>query len=258
MKMKMIALAAATTMLTIGPVAAKEWKQVRIAVEGAYPPYSWTTTEGELKGFDIDMANALCEQMQVKCTLVTQEWDGMIPSLLARKFDAIVASMSITEERRLKVDFTDKYYQISSRFVAKKGTEFNFEPDGLKGKSVGVQGSSTHEKYVADNFEGVDIKRYGSPENAFLDLISGRVDLVFNNIPAIESGLLEKQNGDDFDFTGPLITDKKWFGEGVGIAVRKRDDELREKFNGAIKAIRSKGIYQQIQDKYFEFDIYGG
>ncbi|GHA09364.1 ABC transporter substrate-binding protein [Oceanisphaera arctica] len=257
MNMKMIALAAAT-MMTTGAVTAKEWKQVRIAVEGAYPPYSWTTTEGELKGFDIDMANALCEEMQVKCTMVTQEWDGMIPSLLARKFDAIVASMSITEERKLKVDFTDKYYQISSRFVAKQGTEFSFDKAGLKGKSVGVQGSSTHEKYVADNFEGVDVKRYGSPENAFLDLISGRVDLVFNNIPAIESGLLEKENGGDFAFTGPLITDKEWFGEGVGIAVRKQDDALREKFNDAIKAIRSNGVYQQIQDKYFEFDIYGG
>ena len=257
MIMKIMALAA-TTLLAVGPAAAKEWKQVRIAVEGAYPPYSWTTTEGELQGFDIDMANALCQQMQVECTLVTQEWDGMIPSLLARKFDAIVASMSITEERRLKVDFTDKYYQISSRFVAKKGTEFSFDPDGLQGKSVGVQGSSTHEKYVADNFDGVDVKRYGSPENAFLDLISGRVDLVFNNIPAIESGLLEKENGGDFDFTGPLVTDKEWFGEGVGIAVRKRDDALREKFNDAIKAIRSNGVYQQIQDKYFEFDIYGG
>ena len=255
---KLIFALTAATVLSTGNVSAKEWDSVRIGVEGAYPPYSWITSEGELTGFDIDIANALCEEMQVKCKLVAQDWDGMIPALLTRKFDAIVASMSITEERKLKVDFTDKYYQVASRFVAKKGGDFEFNQEGLEGKKIGVQRASTHDKYVTDNFSGVDIKRYGSQDEAFLDLKAGRVDLVINNIPAVKKGLLEKEGGDLFTLVGPQITDKEWFGEGVGIAIRKNTPELREKFNQAIQAIRSSGEYQNIQGKYFDFDIYGG
>ncbi len=257
MKNLIFALTAAAVFST-GNVSAKEWDSVRVGVEGAYPPYSWITPEGELTGFDIDIANALCSEMQVKCKLVAQDWDGMIPALLTRKFDAIVASMSITEERKLKVDFTNKYYQVASRFVAKKGDDFEFNQEGLEGKKIGVQRASTHDKYVTDSFSGVDIKRYGSQDEAFLDLKAGRVDLVINNVPAVKKGLLEKEGGDLFTFVGPQITDKEWFGEGVGIAIRKNTPELREKFNQAIQAIRSNGEYQKIQDKYFDFDIYGG
>ncbi|WP_428776018.1 ABC transporter substrate-binding protein [Vibrio sp.] len=255
---KLIFALTAVAALNAGSVSAKQWDNVRIGVEGAYPPYSWVTPEGTLTGFDIDIAYALCEEMQVKCKLVAQDWDGMIPALLTRKFDAIVASMSITEERKKKVDFTDKYYQIASRFVAKKGENFQFSPEGLEGKKIGVQRASTHDKYVTDNFSGVDIKRYGSQDEAFMDLKSGRLDLVINNIPAVKKGLLEKEGGDRYTLVGPQITDKEWFGEGVGIAIRKNSPELREKFNQAIKALRSNGKYKEIQDKYFDFDIYGG
>jgi arginine/ornithine transport system substrate-binding protein len=243
--------------LTISSVSAKEITNIRIGVEGAYPPYSWVTPEGTLAGFDIDIANALCEAMKVKCKLVSQDWDGMIPALMTRKFDAIIASMSITEERKRKVDFTDKYYQVASRFVAKKGQQFDFSQTGLQGKTIGVQRASTHDKYVSDNFQGVDIKRYGSQDEAFLDLKSGRVDLVINNIPALKKGLLEKQGGDAYELLGPQIADKKWFGEGAGIAVRKNTPELRAKLNQAIQTIRNNGQYKKIQDKYFDFNIYG-
>ena len=257
MKKVFVALTLALA-VSSGSVFAKEWTSVRIGVEGAYPPYSWITPEGQLTGFDIDIANALCEQMQVKCKLVPQDWDGMIPALLTRKFDGIIASMSITEERKKKVDFTDKYYQIATSFVAKKGMKFEFTKSGLQGKTVGVQRSTTQDQYVSDNFDGVEIKRYGSQDEAFLDLKAGRLDLVISNIPAVKNGLLEKDGGDAFEFVGPMITDKKWFGEGVGIAIRKQTPELREKFNEAIRAIRANGVYQKIQDKYFDFDIYGG
>ncbi len=257
MKKRFIALTAAATLAAVN-VSAKEWTSVRIGVEGAYPPYSWVTPEGELAGFDIDIANALCTEMKMSCTLVPQDWDGMIPALLTRKFDAIVASMSITEERKQKVDFTDKYYQIPSRFVAAKGADFDFGHEGLKGKRIGVQRASTHDKYVTDNFVGVEIKRYGAQDEAFLDLKAGRVDLVINNIPAVKTGLLEKEGGDAFQFVGPQIADQQWFGEGVGIAIRKSTPELREMFNHAIQAIRANGEYQKIQAKYFDFDIYGG
>lgn len=200
--MKKLIFALTLTVFCTTNAFAKEWTTVRIGVEGAYPPYSWTTAEGKLAGFDIDIANALCEEMQVKCKLVSQDWDGMIPALITRKFDAIVASMSITEERKQKVDFTNKYYQVASRFVAKKGVEFDFSEVGLEGINIGVQRASTHDKYVTDNFEGANVKRYGSQDEAFLDLKSGRVDLVINNIPAVKKGLLEKEGGE-------LFTDRK-------------------------------------------------
>mgnify|MGYP000167715412 CR=1 FL=1 len=255
---KFVATALAVIALGAGQSHADSSKTLRIGVEGAYPPFSSITPDGQLEGFDIDIAHALCDEMKVKCVLVSQDWDGMIPALLIRKFDAIVASMSITQERKKKVDFTDKYYQIPSRFVAAKGKEFSFSAEGLDGLTVGVQRASTHDKYVTDNFPNAEIKRYGSQDDAFLDLRSGRVDLVINNIPAVKKGLLDKEGGSAFDFTGPLIADQQWFGEGVGIAIRKNSPELRQQFNTAIQKIRTNGVYQQIQDKYFDFDIYGG
>ncbi len=258
MKKLFILLTITLSALTLSTtIAAKELTSMRIGVEGAYPPYSWITPEGKMTGFDIDIANALCDAMQVKCKLVAQDWDGMIPALLTRKFDAIIASMSITEERKLKVDFTHKYYQVSSRFVAKKDQKFDFSAAGLAGKNIGVQRASTHDKYVSDNFIDAIIKRYGSQDEAFLDLKAGRLDLVINNIPALKKGLLEKEGGDKFSLVGPEVSDKQWFGEGVGIALRKDSAEMKAKLNAAIKTIRENGQYKKIQDKYFDFNIYG-
>ena len=250
-------LASSLIALATSTASAKEWKSVKIGVEGAYPPFSMMSPDGNLEGFDIDITHALCAAMEVKCTLVAQDWDGIIPALLTRKYDAIVASMSITEERKRKVDFTNKYYQIPSQFVALKGHSFNFDEDGLQGKTIGVQRATTHDRYVSDNFNGVNIKRYGSQDEAFLDFKAGRVDLVMNNVPAIQKGLLEKDGGDKFNFVGPQVSNAKWFGEGVGIALRKNTPELKNKLNKAIQTIRDNGEYQKIQAKYFSFDIYG-
>lgn len=237
---------------------AKEWKKVRIGVEGAYPPFSSVDPSGELQGFDIDVARALCEEMQVECTLVQQDWDGIIPGLLARKYDAIIASMTITEERKQKVAFTDKYYHTPARFVRKKGTGIEISEEGLKGKVVGVQRATIHDGYLTDNYgDLVDIKRYGTQDEAYLDMAAGRVDLLLADAIVLDEGFLKTPAGQDFEFVGPPLTDPEWFGVGAGIALRKGDDELREMFNRAIAAIREKGIYKEIQDKYFDFDVYG-
>ena len=173
-KLTLSALFAACLLTT--PVMAKEWKTVRFGVEGAYPPFSWTDASGEIKGFDIDLANALCQQMAVKCELVAQDWDGMIPALLSRKYDGIIAAMSITDERRKKVDFTAKYAHIPNRFVAAKGTTLELTPAGMAGKRIGVQRATTHDKYLTDNFgSDVTIVRYGNADEAYLDLKAGRV-----------------------------------------------------------------------------------
>jgi arginine/ornithine transport system substrate-binding protein len=244
--------------IAVGAVQAKEWKKVRIGVEGAYPPFSYMTPEGELAGFDIDIAKALGKAMGAEVVLVAQDWDGIIPALLARKYDAIIASMSITEERKQKVAFTNKYYQTPAKFVAKKGTISEINSTTLAGKKVGVQRATIHDRYLTDNYgDVVDIKRYGTQDEAYLDLVAGRVDLLLADSVAISDGFLNKPEGADYQFVGPDLVDPQWFGEGAGIAIRKQDTDLVEKFNAAIDKIRADGTYKKIQDKYFDFNVYG-
>lgn len=255
---KWILAAAVVSALGATSVQAKEWKVIRFGIEGAYPPFSWTEPNGELKGFDVDMANALCKELQAKCKIVAQDWDGIIPSLLARKYDAIIAAMSITEERKKKVDFTGKYALIPNKFVAKKGTELDFTKAGLEGVKIGVQRATTHDKYLTDNYgDSVSIVRYGSFDDAYLDLKAGRIVTVLGDASALQEGLLNKPGGEGYEFIGPSLTDPQWFGEGFGIAVRKQDKDLTKKLDGAIQSLREKGEYQKIAAKYFAYDVYG-
>ncbi|MEI6898188.1 MAG: ABC transporter substrate-binding protein [Psychromonas sp.] len=255
--MKKISLFISILILSFN-VAAKQWNNIRIGVEGAYPPFSQTEADGSITGFDIDIANALCAQMNAKCTLVKQDWDGIIPALMARKFDAIIATMDITEARKKKIAFTDKYQHIPARFVALKGVDYQATDAFMKGKKIGVQRATTMDLYISDNFPSAQIKRYGSADEAYLDLKASRLDYVMADSAAISDGLLAKEGGDKFEFVGPKLNDPKWFGEGAGIAIRKQDKDLATQFNAAIDEIRANGTYKKIQDKYFDFDVYGG
>ena len=258
---RLIALVLAAVILALGHSAAsaEEWKKIRIAVEGAYPPFSSVTADGTLVGFDIDIAHALCAEMGVECTLVQQDWDGIIPALLARKYDAIIASMSITPERKKKVAFTDKYYQVPAKFARKKGSGIEINKVGLKGKVVGVQRATTHDNFITGEFgRGVDIKRYASQDEAYLDAAAGRLDLLLADSVALKDGFLDTDKGKGWEFVGPDYTDVKYFGEGAGIAVGKKNQDLVDKLNKAIDAIRANGTYQKINAKYFEFDVFGG
>lgn len=252
--------AAMAAMLALGTAgaSAKDWTKIRIATEGAYAPFNYVEPSGELAGFDVDIAKALCAELKAECTIVKQDWDGMIPALMARKFDAIVASMSITEERKQKVDFTDKYYQTPARLVAKSGTVVANLPDDLKGKKIGVQRETIHDKFATDNWgEIAEIVRYGTQDEANLDLVSGRVDFIIADSVALNDGFLKTDQGKGFEFVGPEFTDPKWFGVGAGIAVRKQDTDLTAALNKAIAAIRANGVYDQIARKYFDFNVYG-
>ncbi|MGF1477056.1 MAG: ABC transporter substrate-binding protein [Geminicoccaceae bacterium] len=242
----------------VGAGASSEAETLRVGVEGAYPPFSMVNADGKLEGFDIDIAYALCEEMGVECELIAQDWDGIIPALLARKYDAIVASMSITEERKQTVDFTQKYYQTPAKFVRPKGSDIEITEQDLDGKRVGVQRATIHDNYLTDNYEGkVEIVRYGTQEEANLDLVAGRVDLLLADSITLDEGFLQTEAGQDFEFVGPDLTDPKWFGEGAGIAIRKDDDELDARLNAAIDAIRENGTYDKIAAKYFDFNVYG-
>lgn len=234
-------------------------KKVTIATEGAYAPFNFVDANGKLQGFDVDIANALCEKMQAECTIVAQDWDGIIPGLLAKKYDAIVASMSITEERKQKVDFTQKYYNTPARFIAKKGSGIDPEKkETMQGKTIGVQVSTIHENFAKKNWGDVaEIKSYDTQDNANLDLANGRLDLVMADSVALDEGFLKTDLGKEFEFVGPGYNDPVIHGEGAGIAVRKEDTELRDALNKAIAEIRKDGTYQKIQSKYFTYDVYG-
>ncbi len=242
----------------VSTVGATDIKKIRIGTEGAYPPFNFIDPNGNLQGFDIDIANALCEAAGVQCEFVTQDWDGMIPGLLAKKYDAIIASMSITEERKQRVDFTNKYYQTPARFVAKKGTDIQITKEGLAGKTVGVQRATVSENFIRDNFgKDINIKSYATQDEANMDLVSGRLDLVFADAVVLMEGFLNIDAGKDYDFIGPGYTDKEWFGDGIGIAIRKGEEDLLKLLNEAIEKIRADSTYKKINDKYFNFDVYG-
>lgn len=234
-----------------------EWKKVRIGVEGAYPPFSEVGTDGKLKGFDIDIALALCAQIKAECTLVPQEWDGMIPALQARKFDAIIASMAITDERKKSVNFTNKYYNTPARMIARNGVKLDTTPAGMKGKKIGVQRTTSHDRYATQTFKDSEIVRYGKQDEMMLDLAAGRVDAVLCDSVAADYGFLKTPGGKGFGFVGPVFDDDKIFGIGSGIALRKSDTDLQARLNAAIVAIRANGVFKKIQDKYFDFDVYG-
>ena len=231
-------------------------KTLRIGVEGAYPPFSSVNKDGKLEGFDIEIAEALCKNMNTECKLIKQDWDGIIPALIARKYDAIVASMSMTDERKEKVDFTNHYYKSPARFIHKKGATHEISAAGLKGKSVGVQRGTVSDKFITGTFgEDIDIKRYGTQEEAYLDLNAGRLDFVFADAFVLLE-FINSDNGKDYEFIGDGYSDPKYFGEGIGIAIRKGDTELTDKLNKAIAGIRADGTYDTIRKKYFGFDIY--
>jgi polar amino acid transport system substrate-binding protein/arginine/ornithine transport system substrate-binding protein len=241
-------------LLGIGSLQAAD---LRVGVEGAYPPFSWKEPDGTMKGFDIDIAEALCAEMGRKCVLVEQDWDGMIPALLAKKFDAIVASMSITEERMKRVDFSDSYYDTPARFVGRSGSGMEISKSALAGKRIGVQRGTTHQCFLEKFFPDSELVLYGTQEEVFQDLAIGRIDLQFSDAIAADDGFLKTDAGKGFAFVGGDYNDPECHGTGVGIALRKSDDDLRGEFNRAIKAIRANGVYQKINAKYFDFDIFG-
>jgi arginine/ornithine transport system substrate-binding protein len=234
-------------------------KPLRLGIEAAYPPFAFKTADGQIAGFDYDIGNALCAEMKVECQWVEQEFDGLIPSLKVKKVDAILSSMTITDERRKSVDFTGKYYYSPARLVMKAGSEVDDDFANLKGKRIGVQRSTTTDRFASAVMaaQGVEVVRYTSQNEIYLDMLSGRLDGTLADAIPVNEGFLKTDNGKDFAFVGPSFTDPQYFGEGAGIAVRKGDRELLGKLNAAIQAIRANGQYQQIQDKYFDFDIYG-
>lgn len=247
--------AAAVVLGLMAPAFAQN--ALRVGVEGNYPPFSQISPDGKLSGFDIDIANAVCAELKMTCTLVQQEWDGMIPALNAKKFDMIVASMTITEERKKAVDFSDPYYDVPSRWVGKKGAFTEATPASLKGKKVIVLRNSPRAKYVQDNFKDSEVLLVAKETEVYLELAAGRGDIGFGSSVVSGEAFLKKPEGANFQQVGAPVN-LGGGGGGVGIAIRKDDAALRDKVNAALKTIRANGTYKKLADKYFDFDISGG
>lgn len=229
------------------PVSAQD--TLRIATEGAYPPFNFIDASGEVKGFDVDIAEALCAEMGADCELVTQSWDGIIPGLIAGRYDAIIASMSITPERQEAVSFSEPYYSNKLQFIAPN--ESDFGPSDASDAVIGAQRATIAAQWLQDNVPEADIRVYDTQENAYLDLESGRLDAVLADV-YVSYEWLESDEGAAYEFKGdPVYDDDK-----IAIAVRKGDEALAARFSEAIEAIRADGKYQAINAEYFPFDIY--
>ena len=239
------------TGMALGSGMALAKDKIRFVTEGAWAPFNFIDSSGIAQGFDVDIALALCAKMDAECTMQTQDWDGLIPALKVKKFDAIIASMSITEERAKQVDFTEHYYSGGLRFVAAEGKPFDTSKEGLKGKVIGAQRATVAGLYLEDNLaDVVEIKLYDTNDNVYLDLKSGRLDgALSDELPTYE--WLQSEAADGYEYKGEAFAKD----DKIAIAVRK-GDKLREKLNKALAEIIADGTYAKINAKYFPFPIY--
>jgi polar amino acid transport system substrate-binding protein len=229
--------------------------QIRIASEGARPPYNYIDN-GELAGFEIDLGHELCARMKVTCTFVAQDWDSLIPGLIERQYDAIMAAMEMSDERREKIAFSKPYVRMPASFlVNNKSTLHDISPDGLAGKMIGVENGSPEQAFLDDVYKKSEIKRYGSMEEAILDLAEERIDTAIGDKDALVDFLKNRREGKCCRLIADAPRDPAYFGDGMGIGLRKEDLVLRAAFDKAIDEVMADGTFAKIRAKYFDFEV---
>lgn len=275
--MKAFALAATLVATLTAPVMAKDWSHVTIATEGAFAPWNFTKADGTLSGYEVDLYADLCARMEVECTLIAQNWDGMIPGLLAGKYDAIMAGMSATAKREEVISFSQPYGSTGQTFgvletgplaeLPLKGDLFNLanNPEGaaqavedirplLKGKTIGVQSSAISARFMEENFgDDITIREYKSTEQHDLDLLAGRIDAVMASPAYLMTTIKEPANA-GMMMAGPRFQGGI-LGRGSSVGIRKEDDELRDMFNKALTAAKADGTTKRLSEKWFGFDV---
>jgi octopine/nopaline transport system substrate-binding protein len=251
--------------------------EITIATEGAYEPWNFTGSDGKLAGFEIDLANDLCARMKIKCTIVAQDWDGLIPSLNAKKFDAIMASMIVTEKRLAVISFSEPYAPTAAALMVEKagllanlpgtGTTINLagdkatveqelQPvrDALKGKTVGAQVSTANVAFLDAYFKDVvDPREYKTVEQHDLDLQAGRIDAVVAQKTSL-TATLSKEDFKDYAIAGPTFTGGV-FGQGIAAGLRKDDAELKVMFDEAISAAKADGTINKLSQKWMKIGL---
>ena len=254
---KTIALAAAIGLAAISGAAAQ---QVRVGFAAEpYPPFTSPDASGNWEGWEVDFMKAICAEAKLDCVVTPVAWDGIIPALTTNKIDMIIGSMSITPERQQTIDFSDKYYNSLPGVIVPKDSKFEPTPEGLAGKTLGVQVATIHQVYANKYFApaGTTVKEYQTQDEANNDLAAGRIDAVQADSIAL-SDFAKTEQGACCDLKGTVKDDPEILGLGVGVGLRKGETELKDKINAAIKAIRENGTYDTFSKKYFDFDIYGG
>ncbi len=261
LQIRLLGLAAAAGALaaTTAPGRAaseRHWTELRIASEGARPPYNYIDGNNELAGFEIDLARDLCARMKMTCRFVTQDWDGLVPGLLNNQYDAVMAALEITDAAREKIAFTKPYVRMPSAFLAAKQSAIaDTSPDGLKGKTIGVEAGGAHESYLDDVYKQSDIRPYATLEAAILDLAEGRVDLVIGDKDALMNFLKTRKEAQCCALIGDAPHELAYFGDGIGVGLRKQDAELKAMFDKALDASIADGSFAKIRDKYFGYKI---
>jgi len=239
------------------PAGAKEWKTVRFGMDATYAPFESVDPSGKIVGFEVDYGMALCEKMKVTCTFQNQDWDGIIPALLADKFDVIFSSMNITAERANKVLFSAMYYATPPVFATTaSNTSDDVSPAALKGKTIGTQSSTIHANYLEKFYKDSNIKLYPTQDEPNLDLASGRIDYVVGDA-LVESDFFEKKGNGCCRVVAKIKRVPEIHGPGVGAAFRPEDTELKDMFNKAIAEADADGTFKKLEAKYFKDDIRG-
>ncbi len=227
---------------------------IRIAIEGAYPPFNFIDQANELQGFEVDLLKSLCEVMKAECVLVQHEWDGIIRGLVRREYDAVMSSLEITEARQKKITFSDPYYRIPAVFIGSKEVPpGEITPQAMAGKKIGTTERSDHEAYLKSFYKDSEIVLYAKAEEANLDLLVGRLDAVFGD-ELLLSKFLASREGGCCHVLGDAPSEPAYKREAYGIGLRKDDESLRSRFNSAIAQIKADGTYDRIRAKYFSFD----
>lgn len=259
MKKTVLALSLLLGLSSASSVFAALPQSIRIGTDATYAPFSSKDAKGDFVGFDIDLGNEMCKRASIKCTWVGSDFDALIPSLKAKKIDAIISSLSITEKRQQEIAFSNKLYAADSRLIAAKGSPITPALDALKGKHIGVLQGSTQEAYANENWrsKGIDVVAYQNQDLIYSDMAAGRLDAAFQDEVAASEGFLKQPIGKDYQFGGPSIKDEKLFGVGTGMGLRKDDIELLSALNKAFAEMRADGTYDKLAKKYFDFNVYG-
>ncbi len=251
----LLALVAIALVALAPPAGASDTAPLRIATEGAFPPFNTTDDRGEPAGFEVELGRALCAAMHATCTFTLQDWDGMSAGLREQRYDAVMSSMANTRERRFRMSFSKPYYLAPAAFIARRdATMPDTSPAGLKGKTIGAPGLTEHAAYLEDLYKGSEIRLFGTLEEAGLDLLSGRLDLVLGDKLAL-SRFLASREGACCRFVANARYHPAYHGLGVAVALRRGDQALRERFDAAIDAVIADGTYDRIRAKHIPIDV---
>lgn len=229
---------------------------LRIGVPGEpYPPFTTKGADGKWSGFEIDMVNAVCKRLAANCHIVEVAWDGIIPALVTKKIDAIFSSMSITPEREKTIAFSIPYYHSNAIFVGPKSLRLTgISPQDLKGKSIGVQSSTTNASYIKQYYAKTSpIRIYNTQDEVNSDQVAGRIDFQLVDEVGMHDYLSSKE-GASLEKKGTVPKDPI-FGPGIGVGLRKQDIDLKSKVDSAIQNIYQSGEFKTMQAKYFKIDI---